>query len=79
MLKRVLFPGGDLKGLSLNLDADGLHKGTLNISLIAYDRYGNIICREDRLVALSIKADARDRLQTFMRRFDPSPRLQYFQ
>jgi hypothetical protein len=48
----------DLKDLNLNLDKDGLHKGALNISLMVYDRYGNIISREDHLVALNIKPDA---------------------
>ena len=48
----------DLKDLHLNLDTDGLHKGELNISLIVYDRYGNIISREDHLVELNIKPDA---------------------
>jgi hypothetical protein len=32
----------DLKDLDLKLDSDGLHKGMLNISLIAYDRYGKL-------------------------------------
>jgi hypothetical protein len=48
----------DLKDLNLNLDKDGLHKGTLNVSLIVYDRYGNIINREDHLAQLNIKPDA---------------------
>jgi VWFA-related protein len=48
----------DLKDLNLNLGADGLHKGTLNVSLIIYDRYGNIISREDHLAQLNIKPDA---------------------
>jgi VWFA-related protein len=48
----------DLKDLKLNLDTDGLHKGALNVSLIVYDRYGNIISREDHLVQLNIKPDA---------------------
>ncbi len=39
----------DLKDLKLDLNADGLHKGTLNISLIVYDRYGNVISREDHV------------------------------
>lgn len=47
----------DLKDLNLNLEADGLHKGIVNISLIVYDRYRNIINREDHLVALNIKPD----------------------
>ncbi len=48
----------DLKDLYLNLDKDGLHKGELNISLVVYDRYGNIVSREDHLVQLNIKPDA---------------------
>jgi VWFA-related protein len=47
----------DLKDLKLNLDPHGFHKGTLNISLIVYDRYRNIICREDHQVGLNIKPD----------------------
>ena len=47
----------DLKDLDLKLDADGQHKGTLNVSLIAYDRYGHIAARKDHLVALNIKPD----------------------
>jgi VWFA-related protein len=47
----------DLKDLYLNLDAQGLHNGTLNVSLIVYDRYGNIISREDHVAALTIKPD----------------------
>jgi VWFA-related protein len=47
----------NLKDLHLNLDKDGLHKGELNISLIVYDRYGNIISREDHLVQLNIQPD----------------------
>ena len=47
----------DLNDLKLNLGADGLHKGTLNISLIAYDRYGNVISREDHAAELNIKPD----------------------
>ena len=48
----------DLKDLNLNLDKDGLHNGALNISLMVYDRYGNVISREDHLVSLNIKPDA---------------------
>jgi VWFA-related protein len=47
----------DLKDLDLKLDSDGLHKGVLNISLIAYDRYGKIASRKDHLVALNVKPD----------------------
>ena len=47
----------DLKDLDLKLDSDGLHKGVLNISLIAYDRYGQIAGRKDHLVQLNIKPD----------------------
>jgi len=47
----------DLNDLNLDLGADGLHKGTLNISLIVYDRYRNVISREDHAVDLNIKLD----------------------
>jgi VWFA-related protein len=47
----------DLKDLRLKLDPDGNHKGKLNISLIAYDRYGNIGSRNDQIIALDIKPD----------------------
>lgn len=45
----------DLKDLDLKLDADGLHRGALNVSLVVYDRYGNIIHREDHIAQLNIK------------------------
>ena len=47
----------DLKDLDLKLDSDGLHKGVVNVSLIAYDRYGKIGTRQDFLVPLNIKPD----------------------
>jgi len=47
----------DLKDVDLKLDSDGLHTGALNISLIAYDRYGKIGSRKDFLVPLNIKPD----------------------
>jgi VWFA-related protein len=49
----------DLKDVVLKLDpADGLHKGTLNLSLIVFDRYGVIASRKDHRVALAVKPDA---------------------
>jgi hypothetical protein len=48
----------DLKDLRLKLDPDGNHKGQLNISLIAYDRYGNVAGRNDQIIALDAKPDA---------------------
>jgi VWFA-related protein len=53
----------DLKDLDLMLDADGLHKGTLNLCLIVYDKYGQIAMRRDHLVSLNIKADVWDAYQ----------------
>jgi hypothetical protein len=47
----------NLVDLDFRLDSDGLHNGTLNLSLIVYDRYGNIIARNDHVVALNIKPD----------------------
>jgi VWFA-related protein len=48
----------DLKDVDLKQEASGLHTGMLNLSLIVYDRYGNIASRKDHRVALSIKPDA---------------------
>jgi VWFA-related protein len=48
----------DLKDLKLESTPDGLHTGTLNLTLIVYDRYGHPASRKDHLVALSIKPDA---------------------
>jgi hypothetical protein len=47
----------DLNDLDLKLNPDGNREGKLNISLIAYDRYGKIASRKDHLAALSIKPD----------------------
>jgi VWFA-related protein len=47
----------DLKDLNLKQDTEGLHKGTLVLSLIVYDRYGQIVSRKDHRVALSVKPD----------------------
>jgi hypothetical protein len=48
----------DAKDLRLPMGSDGLHAGTLNVSLIAYDRYGNIVSRKDHRVDLHIKPEA---------------------
>jgi hypothetical protein len=48
----------DQKDLKLKLYTDGSHRGTLNISLVAYDRYGGIAARNDQIVTLNIKPDA---------------------
>jgi len=48
----------DLKDLDLKLDSDGLHKGMLNVSLLAYDKYGKVASRKENLVALNVKPDA---------------------
>ena len=47
----------DLNDLSLKAAADGLHKGKLNLSLVVYDRYGQVSSRADHLVDLDIKPD----------------------
>jgi hypothetical protein len=47
----------DLKDLDLKPDSDGLHHGALSVSLIAFDRYGNIASRKDILASLNIKPD----------------------
>jgi hypothetical protein len=48
----------DLDDLHLKLQPDGLHTGTLNLSMIVYDKYGQVASREDHLVHLDIKPDA---------------------
>jgi VWFA-related protein len=47
----------DLNDLDLKLNSDGNHEGKINISLIAYDRYGKIVSRKDHIVGLNIKPD----------------------
>jgi hypothetical protein len=47
----------DLKDLDLTQDAAGLHNGTLYLSLIVYDRFGNVVSRREHLVGLNIKPD----------------------
>jgi hypothetical protein len=47
----------DLKDLYLKLDSDGLHKGGINLSLVAYDRYGKVWGRKDLVVPLNIKPE----------------------
>jgi VWFA-related protein len=47
----------DLNDLRLKSEADGLHKGMLNLSMIVYDKYGQASSREDHLVKLEIKPD----------------------
>jgi VWFA-related protein len=47
----------DAKDVRLPVGADGVRNGTLNLSLIAYDRYGNIVARKDQVVTLAIKPD----------------------
>lgn len=47
----------DAKDVRLPAGPDGVRKGTLNVSLIAYDRYGNIVARKDHVVTLDVKPD----------------------
>jgi VWFA-related protein len=47
----------DLDDLHLKADPDGSRKGKLNLSMILYDKYGQVASREDHLVNLSIKPD----------------------
>lgn len=47
----------DRNDLELPLDQDGLHKGTVHVSLIVYDKYGEVATRRDYLVKLEIKPD----------------------
>jgi VWFA-related protein len=54
----------DLGDVRLTEEADGTHTGKLVISMIAYDRYGNIVTRKDHIVALNIKPDIYKAFQT---------------
>jgi hypothetical protein len=45
----------DLKDLHLKLDPDGNHEGSLNLTLIVYDKYGMVVNRKDHIVQLKIK------------------------
>jgi hypothetical protein len=47
----------DAADLGLKLGPDGLRTGTLNLSIVVYDKYGQVSSREDHLVKLSIKPD----------------------
>jgi VWFA-related protein len=47
----------DLSDLTLDLDPDGTHKGGLSLSILAYDRYGNIVSRKDTQASLAIKPE----------------------
>lgn len=49
-----------LDDLDLPAEADGVRKGTLNLCLIVYDRYGQVALRRDHLVPLNIKPDVWD-------------------
>jgi VWFA-related protein len=54
----------DASDLHLAPEPDGTRKDQLNISLIVYDRYGNIVSREDHLIPLSFAAQAWDAVQS---------------
>jgi hypothetical protein len=47
----------DAKDLRLPQGPDGSRSGTLNISLIVFDRYGNVVSRKDHVVQLDVKPD----------------------
>jgi VWFA-related protein len=47
----------DANDLALKADADGVRRGKVNVSLIVYDKYGQIITRKDYLVPLAIKPE----------------------
>jgi VWFA-related protein len=47
----------NLKDLNVSVDSDGLHKGALSLSILAYDRYGNVASRKETQATLGIKPD----------------------
>lgn len=48
----------DLDDLHLKVNQDGVHTGTLNLSMIVYDKYGRAASHEEHLVNLTIKPEA---------------------
>jgi VWFA-related protein len=48
----------DMGDVRLKEETDGLHTGQLVVSMVVYDRYGNIVTRKDHIAALNIKPDA---------------------
>jgi VWFA-related protein len=50
----------DLSDLMFDQDADGQHKGALSLSILAYDRYGNIASRKETQATLAIKPEVWD-------------------
>jgi VWFA-related protein len=71
----------DVKDIRLKLNPDGNHKGVLNISLIAYDRYGNIADRNDQTITLDVKPDVYAVFQNYGVQFDADfqvPKGQYW-
>ena len=46
-----------LKDLDLKLDPDGVRSGMLNLTLLAYDKYGKVASRKEHVVALNLKPD----------------------
>jgi VWFA-related protein len=47
----------DIGDVRLKEEADGVHTGRLVVSMVVYDRYGNIITRKDHIAALNFKPD----------------------
>lgn len=47
----------DLADVGLKLEPDGNRHDTLNVSWIVYDRYGQVVSREDHLIQLNVKPD----------------------
>jgi VWFA-related protein len=42
----------DLDDLELSKDADGIHRGTLNVSLLVFDHYGQVASEQSQLITL---------------------------
>jgi VWFA-related protein len=49
--------------IELSTGPEGVHKGTLNLCLIVYNKYGEIASRREHLVALNIKPDVWEEYQ----------------
>jgi hypothetical protein len=47
----------NLKDIGLKAGADGIREDKLNIALVVYDRYGQVVTHEEHIVELNVKPD----------------------
>jgi len=47
----------NLKDIGLKADADGIRQDKLNIAMVVYDRYGQVVTHEEHIIELNVKPD----------------------